>query len=430
LGYSANDDGAITLRLVITTTETQPVNFTISSPGINFIHSGTVKANEWSATEIPLEAEIRSVDDQYKGIYLTTSSDKVDVFGENIKLTNDGHTIGTFNVLPVTRLNVDQYVYFGMSLSRDNGKASTIVVVGTAVNTVMELVVTQSVEVKIKDTAVSLIPGRGYLFTINWLQTVFIASSNDLSGTKIITNKPVAVFSGHQCSNIIDVDGCDHIVEQIPPTVLWDTEHYVAFPVGNGRRSIKILAANDATTVDLFCDTQKENFVINEGETFAKTFESIVSSCAVQSSKEVLVSQFGHRDNTAHFMVLVPGTVHYSSKFDTYTIYDENFPSDEHYVNVIVLAQFFQPEMIYLMTGTKNETLNNWMEIKADDVTEAYSAHTLIPYGVSTILHADPSALMTVMIYGFSDTITNGVNLHTAYGHYGSLNQKFFLRTF
>jgi len=179
-----------------------------------------------------------------------------------------------------------------------------------------------------------------------------------------------------------------------------------------------------------FVILKKRILLSMEERLFAKTFESTVSSCAVRSSKEVLVIQFGHRDDTAHFMVLVPGTVHYSNKFNIFTLYDEKFPSDEHYVNVVVLEQFFQPEMIYLMTGTNNETLSNWMEIKANDVIEAYATHALIPYGVSTIIHADPSTLMTIMVYGFSDSIIDGVNLHTAYGHYGSLNEKNFLRMF
>ena len=42
----------------------------------------------------------------------------------------------------------------------------------------------------------TLVPSIQDSFIINKFQIVLISSPNELSGTKIVTNKPVAVFSG------------------------------------------------------------------------------------------------------------------------------------------------------------------------------------------------------------------------------------------
>ena len=66
---------------------------------------------------------------------------------------------------------------------------SSILVVGAENNTMTNLTVTQSVTISVGETTVDLIPGRHYSFVINRLQTMYIGSFYDLTGTKIVTDK-------------------------------------------------------------------------------------------------------------------------------------------------------------------------------------------------------------------------------------------------
>ena len=89
-----------------------------------------------------------------------------------------------------------------------------MLVVGTEDNTTMNLTTTQPVTINVGDSATNIYPDRQYSFELNRFQTVYIATFNDLSGTKIVTDKPVSVFSGHECVFIpgtIHVSVCDHI---------------------------------------------------------------------------------------------------------------------------------------------------------------------------------------------------------------------------
>ena len=57
--------------------------------------------------------------------------------------------------------------------------------------------------------------GPSTFITLNWLQTYLIRSTTDLTGRRITSNKPLALFSNHECTN---VDGpiltsvlCSHV---------------------------------------------------------------------------------------------------------------------------------------------------------------------------------------------------------------------------
>ena len=76
-----------------------------------------------------------------------------------------------------------------------------------------------------------------------------------------------------------------------------------------------------------------------------------------------------------------------------------------HYINVVVLAQFFQPSIIYLKTGDKNASmeLQDWVPITINNITEAYTAQVIVPDGTIQITHANSKALMTAISYGFTE---------------------------
>jgi hypothetical protein len=78
-------------------------------------------------------------------------------------------------------------------------------------------------------TSVSIIPsvttgerpgGVPYQITLQQGQTYRLRNSDpppsDLSGTSVIADKPIAVFTGHECARIPpEFLFCDHLVEQL-----------------------------------------------------------------------------------------------------------------------------------------------------------------------------------------------------------------------
>jgi len=206
----------ITMKMMLTlfNTGTQQISFTVVASGIDYIQSGTLSANEQKTVNISSEAEVSSIDDQSKGIYLTTTGDDLIAIGQSIK----GVEFDTFTLQPITSLNVDKYTYYSISPSSVNSDISSILVVGTADSTIIELTVTQAVKVKIGDSINNLVPGILNSFVINRFQTMYISSETDLSGSKIVTDRPVSVFSGDRNGKIEGWPRRCYMAEQIPPT--------------------------------------------------------------------------------------------------------------------------------------------------------------------------------------------------------------------
>ena len=178
------------------------------------------------------------------------------------------------------------------------------------------------------------------------------------------------------------------------------------------------MAAYNSTNVTVHCrDTVKEFFTINEGQ--FKNLSHNQEYCSVQSNKRVLVALFSHKrtgretmdsNNVGEpLMTLVPATIHYMNKLDFSTIRSSN--NYDHYVNIIVMAEYYQPSMMYLRTGGVNTSLvlQDWVPIVVNNITEAYAAQVAIAAGVAQIVHSNTSALMTAIVYGFGER--NG------YGH-------------
>ena len=421
--YYPND---VSPTVLLTTTESQPVSYSIEIPGIGYYHNGTVSTNNDVIVYLPKSIVVSSHDDQDKGIYLKTSNGEVTVVSQSVLRGS----IDTFLALPTESLCFKEFVYYGMSMRKTITFTSTynssVLIVGSENNTMMKLTVTQPVTIKVDDTDTNLISGRQYSFVINRLQTVYVRSLEDLTGTKIVTNKPVSVFSGHQCGNVpFYADACDHLTEQVPPTILWGKVHYTAPLATRSSCTIKVLAAYDSTNVDFYCNNTRRSYTINEGEYLSREL-GYKEYCVIRSNKEVLTAQLSHgqvydyvRGNNAEgdpMMTLVPATIHYSNEFSSTTLRDPPQRGYKHYINIIVLAHYYQPDMIYLITRGMNKSLDTqeWVPVKANNIIEAYATTVNATEGLVEVIHSNTSALMTTVHYGFAS--------YTSYGHPGGLS--------
>jgi hypothetical protein len=74
----------------------------------------------------------------------------------------------------------------------------------------------------------------------------------DLTGMRIVANRPVAVFAGAECANVPHgVSYCDHIEEQVLPLNTWGQTYVVAKMQARGRERdlYRVLASVDGTVV-------------------------------------------------------------------------------------------------------------------------------------------------------------------------------------
>jgi len=75
----------------------------------------------------------------------------------------------------------------------------------------------------------------------------------DFTGTTITSNNPIAVFGGHDCTNIPpDSATCNGIMEQLPPTNLWASS-YLTVPLATELNGdfLRVIASVNGTHVKL-----------------------------------------------------------------------------------------------------------------------------------------------------------------------------------
>ena len=426
LNYQRN--GGPIPSLLLLTSETTPVTFIIDVPNLGMTYHHTVTAGDEAYVEFPHELQTfgdATIED--KGVHVQVDSNNVVVIGQSLRV-HRADTDGTYLALPTVDLNITQYKYFELNMVLGVGRwTSQSLVVATQPNTTMNITVTQPVRTIIDSVTVDLVAGTEYTYSLDQLQTFFIQHLEDLTGTKILTDKPVSLFSGHSCA-ILPLGGgdCDHMIEQSMPTALWGTSYYVApIPRIGSIYYIRVLAANDATEVDIYCNNILQTQIINEGEYIHRELGKF-DHCAIHSNKEVLVAEYANSPRNGGFpsdpaMVLVPATIHYTDHVLSSTEYYTTDLGFIHSVIVIVLAEYFNPNMIFFNSAGITASLDtqNWIPIVANDVTEAYYTNiTNISAGTFEVFHTDQMALLNTMLFGLSRP------LHGGYGHAGRLEVR------
>ena len=258
--------------------------------------------------------------------------------------------------------------------------------------------------------------GSHYSFTINRLQTMYICQhssyrGHDFSGTRIVTNKPVSVFSEHRGAYVpYSYGNYGYLIEQIPPTIYWGKVHYVA-PLATRRTYIlKVVAAYYNTRIIVYCNNSVQySTTLNEQGHFYISLE-YQQYCAVHSSNVVMVAQFSGRDGEDPSMGLVSATKNFDSKFQ-FSVSTFRYATNSLYslsfINIIVMAEYYQPNKIYLRTdgGKKSLSTQIWMPIRVKNVIEAYATKVPVLPAVIEIIHANKEALMTTMVYGIDQRI-------------------------
>ena len=80
-----------------------------------------------------------------------------------------------------------------------------------------------------------------------------VRSGGELTGTRIVADKPVAAFGANNCANVpVGVSFCDHIVEELTPVDTWG-RRFATMPLAtrSGGDTFRIVAAEAGTTVKI-----------------------------------------------------------------------------------------------------------------------------------------------------------------------------------
>ena len=386
--------------------------------------------------DIPIEFvvfdsnENNMTDSWFKGIHIQARNNRtIIVFGQNKQVaSNDG-----FVALPlIPQPAGSSYEFIAASVNGDSGTAqqandSVVLIVGTEGNT--QIILEPSVIINhafaSPQTDGNFTPGSPVgtrTVIIQRFQTFYLqVRDGDISGTRIIANQSVSVFSGHECANIpLAVPPCGILIEQVPPIDTWGTEVVTIPLITRSADTIKVFASQDSTTVSV-TRTDISSGVVTSDPSFTLNrngFRELVINdyALIQSNNPIGVFQFSRSYatdnvlNSVPFMMWIPP---YEQYRDSYTVAPLPFdPSIEgtidggvayvNYTNIAVPAEYFNASMITVNNSPINASEFSAIR-RADNSIWGYGAQLTLDTGAQVIRHQDSDAALSVTMYGFSN---------------------------
>ena len=389
--FGRNDAAGITsatLRLFISSTEPNPVPVTVESL-TGFTFTGIATNNETLTVEIPNTFQVFSSIERDKGLSVTAEGQSnIVVYGLNYF----GTTSDAFLALPCDRLPVDQYEYYAISYSH----LSHMLIVACEDDTVVQMGL-DSIE-------------------LNRMETYLLESDDDITGTMLVSNRPLVVYSGHRCANIPNgYSACDHLTEQVPPTAIWGANFISASFSGRSSGDLyRILASQSDTTATVNCSTftQPSTYNLATPGSWQEFSTPDMSFCSITSNKPLLVMQFGLGNDFDGigdpFMMMITPVEQYSNNY----IFDVLPEFSTNYITIYVTPEDFRPQDI-IVDGANLENAD-WTAVYCSNIIICgYITYVTLTPGEHRLHHVDATAHVGVSAYGF--------NSYNSYGYPGGL---------
>jgi outer membrane autotransporter protein len=170
-----------------------------------------------------------------------------------------------------------------------------------------------SVQATQDNTVVTFTPKGGTPFdvTLNAGQTYMHTANSQLTGSSILADKPIAVFSGNRCTNVpTGITACDHLVEQMPSIDQLSSSYLLAQTprTGTNGNVMRVVATADNTEVRV--NGTLVATLASKGDFYEGRVKDGIQ---LDATKPVLVAQYliGQSEagsNTDPAMTIVPGS--------------------------------------------------------------------------------------------------------------------------
>ena len=395
--------------MIVFTQSPTSVNFNVSSLN-GFNYNGTTISTSPTTVDVSSDLQVQEFDYTYRNLGIYVTSD------QPISLVLVGYTTAprsAYLAFPCYEQPTQEYVYYGIThVSDSNMYYSQILLVGCRDNTTVTITPSQHVLLPFHpqlsgSSTINITAGSNHTITLHSLQTLLIAATLvDLSGTRIVSNRPLTVVGGHDCSQVPkSASGCDPIAAQMSPTINWG-RHFLLTPLQgrtNGQK-YKILCSESNTIISVNCSVSGfQNYTLTLPGSIQVLDSGSDEYCSISCSNQCSVYQLAFNGNypiLAYFgdplLMMVPPIKQYPHSVTFTTLpqmqnyYSLAVPSDTYYngtviVNNVLMAPQWSP--IYSINGSI--------------IGYGYNATA---NGVYTISHSHTNGVIYVSAYGFDES--------------------------
>ncbi|XP_035667495.1 neurogenic locus notch homolog protein 1-like isoform X2 [Branchiostoma floridae] len=389
VGFLQNH-GFSELELFITSASTEPANVTITAPGASYTQQLVVTDAAVQVVTLPRSVMLTGHERAQKGV-LVTADREIILYGVN----KERHTTDGFLGLPVDVLGREYFVASYNPAFREY--PSEFAIFGVEDGT--------SVSVTLKGRVYH--DGRDYYsgsvitFTLDRLEAVQFQGryQSDLTGTRILSDKPVSVMSGVRCDKVPNqFAACDHLVEHVPPVNTWG-QRFVTVPLAVRRAGdiFRLVAARNGTTVNV---TGLPPRSLDAGDFWELDLSSSTYK-TITSSQPIMVLQYSKGQDsdgitTDPFMMYLPPVEQFAADY-TFATVDALSTAYTSYVNIVIKTSQTSG-LTY--DGNPLSSSTTWTPIPDTDLsaTQLHIGTT----GTHKIKHTSAIVTFSLFYYGFS----------------------------
>jgi len=226
---------------------------------------------------------------------------------------------------------------------------------------------------------------------------------SDLSGTRLTSNKPIAVFSGNNDISLGLLPKAGYLVEQLPPVDYWGYTFYLFTLPGLSSYTYKVLTAEAPNDVEFRTPTtilQPERLT-PAGDFFTSSTRELL---VIRASSPLLVAQFGGYNipisgsTGPRAMMLVPPAELFRPWYTLATGHSD-FDNFTHYV--ILVANRSAVDRLQLDGQPVGSA--DWVEFDASGQDDTVGRLVPVKPGVHVVVQLDGTPF-GAYVYGYSDS--------------------------
>ena len=368
------------------------------------------------AFPVDLRTVSSSYNDRFKAIHITSDLPiSLDIL--------DGSSYGSsrYLALPCHDYQISQYEYYTISTgSYRNTTMSQALLVGCQNNTTVTI--TPSVDLflpnNVQEPDIDIVVSKGISHTVllHEGQTLYFGAPDvDITGTHIVSDKPLTVITGHECGTTLPLlNFCNHMQQQVPPSLTWGNKFILPFFQHNsytyvsGLNYVKVVTSEVETTISLFCNDTNNTATYSAGGSVYSFFYNNTYNCYLKADKPIFVVVYPKSIS----MIAISPTEQFSQQVD-FTIGYVNYQII--YIIVTTTPVGFSPSAI-LYNG---QPITNWTTVYDSSMNiVGYIAEFSIRYswvsslGNISIVHTNDEGRISVYYYDGLLAMPAGVSLN------------------
>ena len=389
--------------------KTTPVTFNVTSLDDKFSYMGTTSYHNPHKVTIPASYEV--LDHTYswrrKGLKVYSIDKKpISVIIWSFRSPSD---FMSYLALPCHKQPTTQYTYYVVSTFGWSDQTSQFMIIGCLNNSNVTIIPNNDITVPLdpqNSSADNIIVSaeHSFDFVLHSLQTFFVFKPHvDLTGTKIISDSPLTIISGHEAARVpAGIFDADTIVTQLTPTITWGKTFLLPPHMGrNNGQSYKVIATNNKTNAVKTCGTNyaSEHIKFDENNTnWFYTSNDIY--CSIISDQPIYVAQIGvsTQYDGGNFGDPSLNTVPPIEQYDHSTQFSTLLSNCTSYYSVVVPNDAYFNHSLLINSNLINPP---WVLIYGSDGTVYGYGYSRSFSDTITIAHPNPNGKLFVSIYGW-----------------------------